>query len=241
MSASVVPACLVRGESPNIEEISLQEKIDGNLSENGNGNPMTGKVQIMDNDLSNNEKENFMTDPPVLDKESTKNTVSPSLSKSEAKKLTAKLRRADNLASKAFKMFDTNGDGTIAVSELANLADKLGKDLDKEVILQIIKQCDTDGDSELTLQEFTAIFQRFNEERLKVHQTETALLKEQFDLEVDLSTSKKCSHACVGTAETTFCVYHKFLLLLASTIVMAVMIPLFRIAYQARELFYCRR
>lgn len=226
MSARIVPAGLIQSSNESaIEEINLQ-----NVKENTVKGPrqMTGKK------CANTERKKFAVEALVADKKKKSPSLSPSFNESESEKRAAKLRREDNLAAKAFKIFDLDGDGTLAVSELTNLADKLAHDVGKDVIFKIIEQCDKDGDSVLTLDEFTEIFRRFNEERHALHRAETELLKEKFDLDVNPSLSAKCAHACVGTAETTFCVYHKFLLLLVSTAVMALMLPLFKIAYQAR-------
>ena len=144
-------------------------------------------------------------------------------------------RRENSAASKAFELFDVDGDGYINVSELGNLVQTIsGKGLSKDLVAQIINQCDKDGNSKLSLQEFEEIFHRFNKESRAIHRKQTILIRENADLNVSVPTSTKCVHMCCAVTEIECCLYHKQLLLLASTIVLAAMVPLFGSVYQVR-------
>ena len=144
-------------------------------------------------------------------------------------------QREKSAAREAFKLFDADGDGNINVSEHGNLARKLsGEGLSEDAITQIINQCDKDGDSMLSLQEFEEIYHRFNKERQAIHKKQLLLIREKLDPYVSVSTSTKCIHTCCGAAETECCLYHKHLLVLASAIVLAAMVPLHSSIYQVR-------
>ena len=51
---------------------------------------------------------------------------------------------------------------------------------------------------------------------------------------INVSFSARCKGMCVGAAETACCNFYKHLLLLASAVVMALMIPLLGTVYQVR-------
>ena len=130
-----------------------------------------------------------------------------------------------------------NGDGTIAVSELGNLVEVLGKKLSKEIVTQIVEQCDKDADSTLTLEEFKDFYHRFNEERQAEHRKQALLTREHLSSrDFNVSFSMRCRRMCVGAAEIGCCVFYKQLLLLVSAIVMALMIPLFGATYRVRRI-----
>ena len=164
-------------------------------------------------------------------------SVARSLTKFQEKALAAKSSRADTAAYKAFKEFDVNGDGTIAVSELGNLVEVLGKKLSKEIVTQIVEQCDKDADSTLTLEEFKDFYHRFNEERQAEHRKQALLTREHLSSrDFNVSFSMRCRRTCVGATEIGCCVFYKQLLLLVSAIVMALMIPLFGATYRVRRI-----
>lgn len=179
--------------------------------------------------------------------------LGPKASRREEKELAAKLRRQDSAARKVFKTFDLDGDGTIAVSELRNLAEALKRQhvLSESAITQMMEEFSLDGELEFTFQEFKDFFDRYNEERLAEHQRESTLMRKRLSSLHDaatVSSSNNCGSMCVGTIQTGCCVYHKQLLLLASMAVMAAMIPLLGTAYTVRTvmwqhhfIFYVRR
>jgi calcium-dependent protein kinase len=53
----------------------------------------------------------------------------------------------------AFKMFDKDGGGSISIDEIKQVL-SFGQNLDEEVISQIIKQVDANGDGEISYEEF---------------------------------------------------------------------------------------
>jgi calcium-dependent protein kinase len=53
----------------------------------------------------------------------------------------------------AFKMFDKDGGGSISIDEIKQVL-SFGQNLDEEVIAQIIKQVDANGDGEISYEEF---------------------------------------------------------------------------------------
>lgn len=54
----------------------------------------------------------------------------------------------------AFRIFDTDGDGSITADELRQIFNNLGEKLTDEEISDMIKEADTDGDGEINYQEF---------------------------------------------------------------------------------------
>ena len=54
----------------------------------------------------------------------------------------------------AFKMFDKDGGGSISISEIKEVL-SFGQNLDDEVVNQIIKQVDANGDGEISFEEFS--------------------------------------------------------------------------------------
>ena len=55
----------------------------------------------------------------------------------------------------AFSFFDQDGDGTITADELCQCMKKLGEDLTKEEIEEMVKEADADGNGEI---EFSGLF-----------------------------------------------------------------------------------
>ena len=54
----------------------------------------------------------------------------------------------------AFRIFDTDGNGSITADELRQIFNNLGEKLTDEEISDMIKEADTDGDGEINYQEF---------------------------------------------------------------------------------------
>jgi calcium-dependent protein kinase len=61
---------------------------------------------------------------------------------------------SNNKLQTAFKMFDKDGGGSISISEIKEVL-SFGQNLDEEVIQQIIKQVDANGDGEISYEEFS--------------------------------------------------------------------------------------
>ena len=60
---------------------------------------------------------------------------------------------SNNKLQTAFKMFDKDGGGTISIDEIKQVL-SFGQNLDEEVVNQIIKQVDANGDGEISYDEF---------------------------------------------------------------------------------------
>lgn len=166
--------------------------------------------------------------------------LSTKASRREDQQLAANIRRADCAARNVFKTFDLNGDGTIAVSELNNLAEALERQkvLSRSAIAQMLEQFKKDGSMELSFHDFKKFFHRYNQERLAEHKRESLEMRKHLSGlhdTITVSASKKCGSMCLGTIKTGCCVYHKQLLLLASMAAMAAMVPLLGIAYTVRH------
>ena len=54
----------------------------------------------------------------------------------------------------AFRVFDTDGNGSITADELRQIFNNLGEKLTDEEISDMIYEADTDGDGEINYQEF---------------------------------------------------------------------------------------
>jgi calmodulin len=54
----------------------------------------------------------------------------------------------------AFRVFDTDGNGSITSEELRQIFSNFGEKLTDEEISDMIKEADTDGDGEINYQEF---------------------------------------------------------------------------------------
>ena len=57
----------------------------------------------------------------------------------------------------AFRVFDTDGNGSITADELRQIFNNLGEKLTEEEIADMIEEADTDGDGEINYQEFVAM------------------------------------------------------------------------------------
>ena len=55
---------------------------------------------------------------------------------------------------KAFAVMDTNGDGVVTKDELKSLLKGLGEDVNDEVVDEMIKMADENGDGKIQFQEF---------------------------------------------------------------------------------------
>ena len=55
---------------------------------------------------------------------------------------------------KAFQVMDANGDGVVTKEELTNLLKGLGEDVTDEVVDEMIKIADTNGDGKIQFEEF---------------------------------------------------------------------------------------
>ena len=137
MSARVIPQSLLSGSTNN-------EEIQG-----ARACVISGEnTKDSDNDAKKN--------PLPAWEHQKQRPVTPDLAPDQ---LAARLRREKRVASEVFKLVDVDGDDNINVSELGNLAQKLsGKGLSNDLITQIINQCDKNGDSMLSLQEFEEMY-----------------------------------------------------------------------------------
>lgn len=63
---------------------------------------------------------------------------------------------SNNKLHTAFKMFDKDGGGSISTEEIKQVL-SFGQNLDEEVVQQIIKQVDANGDGEISYEEFAAM------------------------------------------------------------------------------------
>lgn len=61
---------------------------------------------------------------------------------------------SNNKLQTAFKMFDKDGGGTISIAEIKEVL-SFGQNLDEDVVQQIIKQVDENGDGEISYEEFS--------------------------------------------------------------------------------------
>lgn len=59
----------------------------------------------------------------------------------------------------AFKVFDIDGSGSISLSELRKLMEKLGQNLSEAEIRDMMVEVDTDGDGEISFDEFKTMMQ----------------------------------------------------------------------------------
>ena len=57
----------------------------------------------------------------------------------------------------AFRVFDTDGNGSITADELRQIFNNLGEKSTEEEIADMIEEADTDGDGEINYQEFVAM------------------------------------------------------------------------------------
>jgi len=62
----------------------------------------------------------------------------------------------NNKLQTAFKMFDKDGGGSISIEEIKQVL-SFGQNLEEDVINQIIKQVDANGDGEISYDEFAAM------------------------------------------------------------------------------------
>lgn len=57
----------------------------------------------------------------------------------------------------AFRVFDTDGNGSITADELRQIFVNLGEKLTEDEIADMIDEADTDGDGEINYQEFVTM------------------------------------------------------------------------------------
>jgi len=62
----------------------------------------------------------------------------------------------NNKLQTAFKMFDKDGGGSISIEEIKQVL-SFGQNLEEDVVNQIIKQVDANGDGEISYDEFAAM------------------------------------------------------------------------------------
>ena len=63
----------------------------------------------------------------------------------------------------AFSFFDQDGDGTITADELCMCMKKLGEELSKEEIEEMVKEADADGNGEI---EFSGMYIKWTKKHL---------------------------------------------------------------------------
>jgi len=66
---------------------------------------------------------------------------------------------SNNKLRAAFKMFDKDGGGSISIEEIRQVL-SFGQNLDEEVVKQIIKQVDENGDGEISYDEFVQMMMK---------------------------------------------------------------------------------
>jgi calmodulin len=59
-----------------------------------------------------------------------------------------------------FEIVDTNKDGHISAPELKQLMTALGENITDETAAQVVKQMDSNGDGEISLEEFSTYMSR---------------------------------------------------------------------------------
>jgi Ca2+-binding EF-hand superfamily protein len=59
-----------------------------------------------------------------------------------------------------FEIVDTNKDGHISAAELKQLMKALGEEITEETAGEVVKEMDSDGDGEISLQEFSDYMSR---------------------------------------------------------------------------------
>lgn len=59
-----------------------------------------------------------------------------------------------------FEIVDVNKDGRVSAPELKELMKALGEDVTDEAAAEVVRQMDSDGDGEISLEEFTAYMSR---------------------------------------------------------------------------------
>jgi Ca2+-binding EF-hand superfamily protein len=59
-----------------------------------------------------------------------------------------------------FEIVDTNKDGHISAAELKQLMHALGEEITEETAAEVVAQMDSDGDGEISLQEFSDYMSR---------------------------------------------------------------------------------
>ena len=59
-----------------------------------------------------------------------------------------------------FEIVDMNKDGHISASELKLLMKALGEEITDETAAEVVKEMDSDGDGEISLEEFSAYMSR---------------------------------------------------------------------------------
>lgn len=61
----------------------------------------------------------------------------------------------------AFKTFDKDGSGKININEIKAIFDYTNDDSKDEVFRKMIEEADANGDGEISLEEFTAMMNKF--------------------------------------------------------------------------------
>ena len=70
----------------------------------------------------------------------------------------------------AFQLFDKNGDGTIQANELIEVMKSINITATTEEILDMIKDVDTDGDGNISFDEFVVMMQKGGDEDLELRE-----------------------------------------------------------------------
>jgi calmodulin len=68
---------------------------------------------------------------------------------------------ANELVKDVFKMMDQDNSGSVTTSEFTDVMEKLGTDLTKREIQDLVKEIDSGGDNEISLEEFAAVLEKY--------------------------------------------------------------------------------
>jgi len=68
---------------------------------------------------------------------------------------------AHELVKDVFKMMDTDGSGSVTTGEFIDVMEKLGTGLSKREVQDLVKEIDSGGDNEISLEEFSAVLEKY--------------------------------------------------------------------------------
>lgn len=135
---------------------SVFEIFDMDKSGNVDLHELGGLMQALGISLEEDEKKNMMKE---FDKDN-----SGSISFDEF--WTYMKRRGEDvdageLVKDVFKMMDQDGSGSVTTTEFIDVMEKLGTNLTKREIQDLVKEIDSGGDNEISLEEFAAVLEKY--------------------------------------------------------------------------------